>query len=427
MSLADKLTIAATALIGSVNSLQAEVNDGEWNFSASTLLYSEPDRVSAAEFIVNANKEYGDSSIFNFKLVVDSLTGASANGAIEQSTPQTFTRPSGNGQFVIDANNTPLDDTFRDSRIQINASWSDQFTEESRYTIASNISKEYDFSSFSVNGEIAKDFNQKNSTLSVGLSFGQDEYSPEGDLPIAFSSMVIDQGQYSTRDDFWTAYHATRGDASDSISTSEILLGFTQVINRQALMQFNYSYSNAEGYLTDPFKILSVVDTTGNTQNLVYEKRPDSKKQQSIFGLLKYHLDQSIFDISYRYLTNDWEIKSSTLDMHWHFFSDDNSFWEPHVRLYQQDAADFYTPYLTNTTALPEFASADYRIGKMSAYTVGLKYGFQLSNEDKVEIRFEYYKQTPEQANQPQGVSGLSELELYPEVDALILQVNYFF
>jgi len=424
VSLAEKLTLATTALLGA--SANAQQVDAEWNYSASLLAYSEPDRVSATELIVTADKAYGDAAKLDLKVVLDSLTGASANGAIEQDNPQTFTRPSGKGQFVTAANNTPLDDTFKDTRLQIAASWTDSITEQSRYTIATNLSREYDYRSVGASGELAWDFNQKNTTLSAGLSFASDEILPEGDIPLAFSSMVIDQGQFVTEDEYWNAFDATRIAESDTVSTSELLLGWTQVINRQMLVQLNYGYADMQGYLTDPFKLLSVVDDNGQTQDLVYENRPDSRTQHSLFALTKYHFDESIFDLSYRYISDDWEMKSHTIDSHWRFMTEGGSFWEPHVRIYLQDAAEFYQPFLAQSQTTPEFASADYRIGDMSAMTVGLKYGFQLEGGERAEVRLEYYRQTPNKANQS-SVSGLENIELYPEVDALILQFNYYF
>ncbi len=423
--LAEKLAIAATALIGSAS--HAQENESEWEYSISALAYSETDRVSAAEFILDATKNFSETSNLTYKFVIDSLTGSSANGAIEQNSPQTFTRPSGKGQFITDANSTVLDDTFQDTRVQFNISWTDALTEDSRYTVGSNLSKEYDFQSISLNGEWAKDFNQKNSTFLIGASVSSDQYDPEGGTPIGFTSMVVDNGQFASQDDFWTAFNATRDGSSDTITSTELLVGWTQVVNRKMLMQFNYGFANTDGYLTDPFKILSVIDNNGITQDLVYENRPDSKTQHSLFGMMKYHLDESVFDISYRYLTNDWEVKSHTIDAHWLFFANEGRFWQPHIRFYQQDAAEFYTPFLVQTDPLPVFASADYRVGEMTAVTLGLKYGFQMDDGDRAEIRLEYYKQTPNSANEPQGVANLEGLDLYPEIDAVILQFNYYF
>ncbi len=427
--LAEKLVLAATALIGgnvAANAIETN-NDDDWQYSASILTYSEVDRVSAFEVITTADKIYGDSQKLSLKLVLDTLTGASANGAIEQSNVQTFTRPSGKGQFDTAANSTPLDDTFRDTRVQFNVSWTDAITEQSRYTVGSNLSKEYDYQSISANGELAFDFYNKNSTLAVGLSLGVDQYNPEGKIPIAFSSMVVDQGQFASRDDYWTAFDLTRSDSSDTTTTSELLIGWTQVISRKMLVQFNYGYANTSGYLTDPFKILSVVDLLGETQDLVYENRPDSRVQNSLFGLMKYHLDDSILNLSYRYLSNDWEIKSNTIDLRWHFFADNDSFWEPHLRFYQQDAAEFYTPFLADSAPLPEYASADYRLGEMNAVTVGLKYGFKVNGDSRAEVRLEYYQQSNSAANQVTGIENLQGFDLYPDVEAIILQFNYIF
>lgn len=430
--LAEKLALAAAALIS--GGAIAQENDAEWDFSASVLAYSEVDRVSAAEVIITGDKDFSDTSNFSFKVVLDSLTGASANGAISQNTPQSFTRVSANGRYTIAPGDTPLDDNYRDTRGQVSLSWTDELMKDTRYTVASNLSNEIDYISIGMSGEIARDLNQKNSTLSVGISLGIDQFSPLGNVPLSFSSMVVDNGQYATDADFNAAYDATRTTDSEKINTAEFLLGWTQVINRRMLMQFNYGYTNISGYLTDPYKILSVVNNIGITQDYVYENRPDSKQQHSLFGLMKYHLDESIFDISYRYVSNDWDITSHTIDTHWKFLSDNGSFWEPHVRFYQQSAAEFYTPFLSAGVSLPEtanqyptYASADYRIGEMTAMTLGLKYGFQMDNGDRAEVRLEYYNQTPTGANQPIGVTGLDGLELYPELDALILQFNYYF
>ncbi len=46
----------------------------------------------------------------------------------------------------------------------------------------------------------------------------------------------------------------------DSKDVLDLVLGVTQVINRNLLVQLNYSFSSADGYLNDPYKIVSLVD-----------------------------------------------------------------------------------------------------------------------------------------------------------------------
>jgi hypothetical protein len=58
--------------------------------------------------------------VLNLKLTIDSLTGASATGAAAQPNVQKFTRPSGEGSYQTQAGQTLLDDTFKDTRVQLN-------------------------------------------------------------------------------------------------------------------------------------------------------------------------------------------------------------------------------------------------------------------------------------------------------------------
>lgn len=414
------LTLATSALLGSTN---ANADENEWEFDTAFLYYAESDRVTASEGIFNAKKTFDEQDILNLKLTVDVLTGASANGAVAQNQVQTFTRPSGNGQYNVKAGDTPLDDTFKDTRVQINGQWTQPLNTTTTASIGGHISKEYDYLSLGVNGNLAYDFNRKNSTLFFGLSYFHDTFSPEGGIPVHFSSMVVDNND---SDDFERLFDATRFKDEDDKTTADVLFGFTQVINRRMLMQFNYSYSVVDGYLTDPFKVLSVVDNNGITQDLVYEKRPDTRTKHSVFVQSKYHFDSVILDASYRYMADDWEIESHTIDSRFRIPLSSTSYIEPHLRLYQQTAADFYQPFISQTEVTPDYASADYRIGEMDAFTVGLEYGTKLTRGNTLSFRLEYYSQKPKDAgfSEP-GV--LKELDLYEEVNAVIAQVSYSF
>jgi hypothetical protein len=201
-------------------------------------------------------------------------------------------------------------------------------------------------------------------------------------------------------------------------------------------MQLNYSWSNADGYLTDPFKILSVVDATGITQDYVYEARPNSRTKQSLYWQTKYHFEEGgifsnvIADFSYRYMWDDWKINSSTVDLKLNFPLDNGNSIEPHIRFYSQQAAEFYRPFLNQSevlaSGLPQFASADYRIGYLDGITLGLKYQLQLNSEHDLSIRLEYYKQTSSSAAFA-AVGVLQNLDITPDVDAVFMQLGYSF
>lgn len=425
------LTVATLALLGGSNIANAKTSsstdESTWDFDTAFLFYSETDRVSAGEAIFNAKKTFEDEEILNLKVTIDSLTGASANGAVAQPTVQTFTRPSGNGQYNVAAGDTPLDDTFRDTRVQLNAQWTQPVAKNMMASGGVHLSNEYDYLSLGLNGNLAMDFDRKNSTFSLGFSYFQDTFSPEGGLPKPLTSMLIGDSNADSWDD---DFAKTRMGSEDDKTTTDILLGFTQVINRKMLVQVNYSYSMVDGYLTDPFKILSVVDNNGVVQDNIYESRPDSRTKQSLYAQSLYHFDTTVLDVSYRYMWDDWEIKSHTIDSRFRIPLGDafgtESYIQPHFRYYQQSAADFYKPFLIEDNSLPQFASADYRIGEMTAFTVGFKYGLLVNDGNELSFRLEYYSQRPTDAGFTEpGV--LNDVELYPSVDAIIGQVTYSF
>ena len=156
------LTTATCALLGANASVEANTNVlADWKFDTALMLYSEPNRVSAGEAIIAGKKTFKNDEILSLKVTVDALTGASANGAVAQPNPQTFTSPSGEKGYQVDGNTTPLDNTFKDLRVQANGQWTQPLSDNYTWSVGGNLSKEYDYLSIGANTNIAKDFNKK--------------------------------------------------------------------------------------------------------------------------------------------------------------------------------------------------------------------------------------------------------------------------
>lgn len=262
----------------------------------------------------------------------------------------------------------------------------------------------------------------------AGASAGVDSIDPVGGKPIAFGVM---QEADATQ---------PRDGSNDTKSLFDVIVGVTQVVDQNSLFQLNYSLSQSSGYLTDPYKIISVVDpvtgrplfTNVNEPNLptvVYENRPDSRLKHSIFGQYKRYIGGDVLDASYRLMVDDWGITSHTIDLRYRWKMGDTLYIEPHVRVYQQSAADFYTPFFVDGTQPlagndKVEASADYRLGEFNGYTFGAELGQDTAN-NSWSVALEYYLQT---GNEPDGTFGeLTRQELYPDVDAVMLRVVYDF
>lgn len=424
-----KVSLAACSLLQvAVPATQAaESTEAEWDVDAASLYYSESDgRVSAFEPAIYAGKNLGDEGErVDIRLVIDSLTGATPNGAHASSVAQTFTTPSGKKSYTSKAGENPLDDTFLDTRVAFGADWTLPINRISRVKLGFNASKEYDYLSLGISGAYSRDFNNKNTTLTTALAFNNDTVEPEGDIPTELSPMRA-QGD------------TNREGGDDSKTITDFLVGVTQVVSRNTLVEVNYSYGLSDGYLNDPFKIVTVVDSAGLPDNsallninsdalaYVYEKRPDSRQRNSLFFRTAHHLTKDVVHVSYRYFWDDWGITSNTFDFKYRYQMA-SSYLEPHVRYYMQDEADFYRHNLVQGTdvdaggnVLVDEVSSDSRLSKFTTTTIGLKYGYTLAKNSELTVRGEFMQQSFDDGSITSG-------EETPDLDAIILNVGYSF
>ncbi|HET9862135.1 MAG TPA: DUF3570 domain-containing protein [Steroidobacteraceae bacterium] len=408
---------------------QTRPQEGSWDIDSAFLYYGESDgRVQDASLSAIAIRDFGDEHKLSLDLSVDTLTGASPSGAIASGQPQTFTSPSGRDTYSTSAGKIPLDSSFRDTRFALNAGWSQPFARLWSFNAGVGLSTEYDYQHLGVNAGLTRDFNQRNTTLSVAAAYGQDKVKPVGGLPVPFSAMG-DVGDDSSRS----------GDSDDK-NVLDVLVGVTQVLGRHSLLRLNYSYSDSSGYLTDPYKILSLVDpvtgqpvvhtpapgVAGPSGVYLFEHRPDSRRRQGLYAELREDFSGKVLSLGYRYSTDDWEVDSHTLEGRLRFPLGERGYLEPHLRYYTQTAASFYRYSLAAGAPLPEFASADARLADLDAFTAGLKYGRQTAGGNEWNARLEFYHQTSK-APAATRVGNPAGNVLMPDFDAVILQFGYHF
>ena len=430
-SIRGKLALATCALLQTA--CTAAYAADEWDVDSALMIYSEGDgRVSAIEPVVSAKKEIAEDEFVNEKLVLDSLTGATPNGAHARSTLQTFTTPSGKSSYTAQAGENPLDDTFHDGRFAISADWEQPIVDDvTRMILGANVSNEYDYLSLGLSATFLRDYNSRNTTLSAAVGMNSDTITPEGGIPKPFANMRA-AGADSL--DF------NRDGSSETKTIVDLMVGVTQVINRSTLMQFNLSFSSTSGYMNDPFKIISVVDAggasvvnnpvDGSDLSYLYENRPDSRSRQVFYWKTVHHLTEDVINVSYRYHTDDWDVNSHTIDLHYRYELSDGAYLQPHVRYYSQSAAEFFTHnILDSNVSSTEYASADYRLGEFTTTTIGLKYAQPLGKNSEFNIRAELISQANEVVNSNLGtlVGDPGTQEIAPDLNATVIQFGYSF
>ena len=423
------LATATCSLLGvaSISPVQAQEEPG-WDFDTALLYYGEGDgRVQDLSLSGLGRRMFTDDRLLTIGLAVDTLTGATPNGALPFSGPQTFTSPSARALYVTPPEQTPLDNSFHDTRVALSANWSQPMGRLYAVKAGLSASVEYDYMHLGANVGLSRDFNKRNTTLSLGLAVAQDELSPVGGSPIPLSPM-LDVGDNSNKT------------GKQNKNVVDMVFGVTQVVNRNLLFQFNYSYSASSGYLNDPYKFLGLVDAIsgdpvprpqtpgaeGPMYEYRFEARPDSHTKHSLYGQAKLYMSGNVLDLSYRYMRDDWEINSHTLEVRYRWPFTDSSYLEPHFRYYKQSAAEFYRISLIDGATPVPYASSDYRLGDFDAITLGLKYGWKTRSGNEMGLRLEYYRQDGT-APPDQVIGNQANFELYPDLDAIIVQYSYKF
>lgn len=424
------LAVATCALLGTTAAPVLAQEDPGWSFDTSLLYYGEDDdRVQDFSASVLARWERAFDRTLTLGLTVDTLTGASPNGALPQAFVQTFTQPSGNATFDTPANTLPIDDTFKDTRYALTVDWEQPLGEQYLVAFGVSASTEYDYLHLGVNAKLARDFNKHNTTVSGGIAYARDEIDPEGGIPFG-NSIMLDVGDLRNRG------------GPETKDIIDVMLGVTQVLTPNLLAQVNYSYSNASGYLSDPYKLVSFVDritgevitnpNPGASHIYFYEHRPDERTKHSLYTQAKYYMSGKVLAASYRFMTDDWGINSHTLDLRYRW-PIGGAYIEPHFRYYKQTAADFYTLSVPNCICqLPWFTgfgtqtplSADYRLGEFEAYTVGAKFGWTTGRGNEMNIRLEWYHQ-----HEVTGtlIGNQVNQDNRPDLNAIIVQYGYRF
>ncbi len=398
-SIRNKLAIATCTLLSQGAAHQATATESSWTPDISYLFYSEADRVTVHKIITNADVTLGDNSVLSLEAVYDTITGATPTGAVRQVNTVSVTTPSSGGNGFKAASGTPDLALFDDTRLGVNVNWTRSHSRTFRMNYGASVSVERDYEAYGGSLTLDKETSDRNFTFTAGIAGSYDTvFQSSGQTPKPLGDVEENNGQ----PEFFDAGNK-RG--------YEGMLGISRVINRHTIAQFNYTIGSQEGYLTDPYKLISKTDDAGREINRYYEKRPNNRLRQTLYSSLVHRLgNKNTIRLSYRFYWDDWDIKSHTIDYRHRRNLADGHYLEPHLRLYHQTAANFFYHSL-KAGDLPEYASADYRLDEMNSLTLGAKYGLPAWG-GALRFRVEYLYQS------------FSEAE-YDTNKAVIFQISY--
>jgi hypothetical protein len=230
------------------------------------------------------------------------------------------------------------------------------FFDNSRAGAHAGVSGERDYLAAygGLNGE--RYLNEKNTTVSGGLSFSIDQVEPTDGGTEGRVNSVNKQ----------------------SISANA---GLSQIIDRQTTVQTSINFKHSRGFLSDPYK-KAFIDDTSET---VPDARPDHRNQVSWLTQLRRHFEyrNASLHADYRFHYDDWEITSHTFSLSWHqnMFND----WIqviPQFRYYSQSQAHFYEPFYGSKRS-DGLASSDYRLSPYGSFTFGARVQMRIEDWPK--------------------------------------------
>lgn len=195
-------------------------------------------------------------------------------------------------------------------------------------------------------------------------------------------------------DDRNRTYAFGLGGASDDINstngvaegkhrrTVEMLVGVTQALSAEAIVQSNLTWSTGHGYYSDPYKTIDI--------------RPDSRRVLAWLTRYNQHLPRfdATISLSYRYVRDSFGSDSHTVEAAWHQPLADGWSLRPGLRYYTQAAADFYfDPPFPQGFSFGNPYTADTRLSAFGALTPGVSIAKLLPDGWQVDLKVEFYRQ----------------------------------
>jgi hypothetical protein len=435
MQLNKKLGLAVASLLAA-----SSPHAADWQLDGSVMSYQETDsegqdRVSVVEPVVILTHQLDTDDFWRYTFAYDSLTGASPNGAHAASVSQEFPN------FTVPAGLTPLDPGFSDQRLALGVTRGQPLSRMTRQEVTGNFSIERDYLSVGAGYAYFKDFDNKQTTLTLSTGFSYDLVNPKGGIKQEFGSIfdtttspsgrfVSTVAPFKEDDDDDDGEGEGGGENEDSLFdgktkvTLEGLVGISHVLNRYTVLSANYSISRSSGYLTDPYKVISVVDEGGLPVDYLWEKRPDTRLRQTVLGSMVTAIGHDSLHLSYRYYWDDWGISTQTVDAKYHLNFSNHFSLIPHVRYSDQSRADFYRLSLQEGEPLPDYASSDYRLADMTTTTAGLKFRYNLADNKGFSLNIERIRQ--EGTSFPDQAIGDQRLhDLFPTVTMYVVTFGY--
>jgi hypothetical protein len=255
-------------------------------------------------------------------------------------------------------------------------------------------SKESDYVSYGASLNYAVDFNQKNTTLTMGFSHDDD----------------------TVRDDTLVTWRPKK--------TDDLFVGLVQLFGPKAYLTVNASMSFERGYLADPYRGVMLESELQNDPNdpaLSKEVRPRHRDSQILYSSWNQFITplNGGYEFSYRLFHDSYGILANTAEIDWHQKIGKHLVISPMFRYYVQNAAEFYYTLVPDANGLPAFYSSDYRLSEMETFATGVNISWRIQKHFSIDVSYMRYIM--------RGLDGETSQSAYPSANVISIGARIWF
>ena len=313
---------------------------------------------------------------------IDSVAGA---------TPSGRPAPAGSDQGVLTEIHTRR------------KAWSGDYSEQVKsfnVDVGFAESREPDYVSYGWSVNTLTDFNQKNTTLRVGVAGTDDR------VEVFFEPAYLPKRTHSG------------------------ILGVTQLIDPLTFVTVNVTLANAEGYLSEPHKFVEKsIEIFQNIflQESFGENSPNERQSATLYVALNHAFPavRGAAQADYRFYSDTYGIVAHTLEASWIQHLGSRFMLEPLARYYEQTAARFYYYNLDTTSIIPvripmgtaPYYTSDFRLSAEDTYSYGLKVTWNAAERVQLVASYEEYVMA--------GRDGVTPASAYPRAGISTVGVRF--
>jgi hypothetical protein len=290
---------------------------------------------------INITKKLDENTSISGSYLVDAISSASMKMVFKVDGIASATTNKQGG-----SDNTP-DELRHQVNIGVSRNISDiSVSADGMYSI------EHDYSSKTFATNISVPFAKKNSTLQIGFAGSWDKIFPQ------------------TR--FWTKDR----------KTLTFSLGFTQILSKRIVSQFDFSFMSVDGYMLDGYQVVRIID--GFSLRFLEPILPDKRIRKAVglrtnFGITK----KTTMMLGYRYYWDTWNIRSHTLDAEYKTHLTDNLNLIFGYRQYYQTKAYFFKEIYTQPE---ELMGVDSKLNSGYTNDISLSLSYKGNKNNKIPI-----------------------------------------